>query len=74
MNTLTYFLVKESFFDQLKQEFLEVGEMIKEFFLMIKEVTYDVAASAIGGDMVNLLLIAVGTVIVIMILLAIINR
>lgn len=74
MNTLTYFLVKESFFDQLKQEFMEVGKMIKEFFLMIKEVTYDVAAGAIGGDMVNLILIAVGTVVVIMILLAIINR
>lgn len=74
MNTLTYFLVKESFFDQLKQEFIDVWEMFKDFFLMIKEVTYDVAANAIGGDMVNLLLIAIGTIAVIMVLLAIINR
>lgn len=74
MDTLTYFLVKESFFDQLKQEFMEVGKMLKEFFLMIKEVTYDVAANAIGADTLNLLLIGVGTVVVIMILLAIINK
>ena len=41
---------------------------------MIKEVTYDVLANAIGGDIVNLLLIAIGTVALIMILLSVINR
>lgn len=74
MNLLTYLIVKESFWDQLLEEFKDVGDMFKDFFLMIKEVTYDVAANAIGGDMVNLLLIAVGTIAIIMVLLAIINR
>ncbi len=74
MNLLTYLIVKETFWDQLMKEFKDVWEMFKDFFLMIKEVTYDVAAGAIGGDMVNLLLIAVGTIALIMVLLAIINR
>ena len=74
MNLLTYLIVKESFWDQLMDEFKDVWEMFKDFFLMIKEVTYDVAANAIGGDMVNLLLIAIGTIALIMVLLAIINR
>ncbi|MDE5888948.1 MAG: hypothetical protein K2H20_02905 [Bacilli bacterium] len=74
MNLLTYLIVKESFWEQFKNEIKDVLEMFGDFFLMIKEVTYDVAANAIGGDMVNLLLIAVGTIAVIMVLLSIINR
>lgn len=74
MNLLTYLIVKESFWEQFKNEIKDVLEMFGDFFLMIKEVTYDVAANAIGGDMVNLLLIAVGTIALIMILLAIINK
>ncbi len=74
MNLLTYLIVKESFWDQLMAEFKDVWDMFKDFFLMIKEVTYDVAAEAMGGDMLNLLLIAVGVIALIMVLLAIINR
>lgn len=74
MNLLTYLIVKESFWDQFKEEIRDVLDMFKDFFLMIKEVTYDVLANAIGGDIVNLLLIAIGTVALIMILLSVINR
>ncbi len=74
MNLLTYLIVKESFWDQFKEEIRDVLDMFKDFFLMIKEVTYDVLANAIGGDVVNLLLIAIGTVALIMILLSVINR
>ena len=74
MNLLTYLIVKESFWEQFKEEIRDVLDMFKDFFLMIKEVTYDVLANAIGGDIVNLLLIAIGTVALIMILLSVINR
>lgn len=71
---LTYLLVKESFWDGIKEEFAEIGEAIKDFFLMIKEVTYDVLAGKIGTDIVNLFLIAIGVIAIIMICLKIINR
>ena len=55
LNVLNYLLVKVSFWDELKQEARNIWKMIEEFFLMIKEVTYDVLANAIGGDMALLL-------------------
>lgn len=74
MNTLTYFLVKQTFWEQLQEELEDVINMFKDFFLMIKEVTYDVLVNAIGGDIVNLLLIALGVIGVMIICLSVINR
>lgn len=74
LNILNYLLVKVSFWDELKQEARNIWKMIEEFFLMIKEVTYDVLANAIGGDMALLLVITVGVIGVMLIFLTIINR
>lgn len=74
LNILNYVLVKESFLDQLKDEFEDIFKMIKDFFLMIKEVTYDVLAENIGGDIATMLVIVVCVIAVMLISLAIINR
>lgn len=74
LNVLNYLLVKVSFWDELKQEARNIWKMIEEFFLMIKEVTYDVLANAIGGDMALLLVITVGVIGTMLIFLTIINR
>jgi len=58
----------------LKEEFRDVLDMFSDFFLMIKEVTYDVLVNSVGGESVNLILIGIGAVAVMLILLAIINR
>ncbi len=50
MNVLNYLLVKETIWDQLKEEVQDVLDMFADFFLMIKEVTYDVIANYIGTD------------------------
>lgn len=74
MNLLNYLIVKESFWDQLMDEFKDVLSMFGDFFQMIKEVTYDVLANAIGGDMAMLLVISVGVIAIMLICLAIINK
>ena len=74
LNVLNYLLVKVSFWDELKQEARNIWRMIEDFFLMIKEVTYDVLANAIGGDMALLLVITVGVIGVMLIFLTIINK
>ncbi len=71
---LTYLLVKETIWDKLMQEFEDIWKSFLDFFLMIKEVTYDVLAGKIGGDIVNLFLIGFGVIGIIMVCLAIINR
>ena len=74
LNILNKHLVKVSFWDQLKDEFREIMEVITDFFEMIKSVTYDVLANAIGGDYALLLVITVGVIGVMIICLAVINR
>ncbi len=74
MKLYTYLLVKQSFWEQLKDEVKDVIDMFSDFFLMIKEVTYDVLANRVGGDIVNMFLIGIGVVAVMLICLAIINR
>lgn len=71
---LTYILVKQTFWEELLKEFDEIGEAIKDFFLMIKEITYDVVAGKFGSDIVNLFLIALGVIAIIIVCLKIINR
>lgn len=74
MNVLNYLLVKETIWDQLKEEVQDVLDMFADFFLMIKEVTYDVIANYIGTDITNLLLIAIGVIGVMVICISIINK
>ncbi len=74
MNVLNYLLVKETIWDQLKEEVQDVLDMFADFFLMIKEVTYDVIANYIGTDITNLLLIAIGVIGVMIICISVINK
>lgn len=74
MNNFYHLIVKESFWDQLIDEIKDIFDMFGDFFQMIKEVTYDVVANAIGGDMAILIVIAVGVIGVMLVCLAIINR
>ena len=74
MNVLHYLLVKETIWDQLKEEVQDVLDMFADFFLMIKEVTYDVIANYIGTDITNLLLIAIGVIGVMIICISVINK
>lgn len=74
MNVLNYLLVKETIWDQLKEEVQDVLDMFADFFLMIKEVTYDVVAGYIGADITNLLLIAIGVIGVMIICISVINK
>lgn len=73
-NILTYLLVKRTFWDQLQEEFRDIVEIIEDFFLMIKEVTYDVLANSFGTEMTNLMIIAIGIIGLMIILITIINR
>jgi hypothetical protein len=74
LNLLNNALVKVSFWDELKDEFREIFEVIEDFFMMIKEITYDVLADAIGGDYALLLVITVGIIGLMIIFLAIMNH
>ena len=74
MNILNYLLVKESFGDQLKNELKDIVTMFEEFFLMIKEVTYDVVVNWVGGDVTNMFLIGIGALAIMLIALAVINK
>ena len=74
MDALTQLLVKHTFWEQAEYEMKDLWEMIKDFFLMIKEVTYDVAANAIGGNTLNVILVVVAALFIMIACMAIINR
>lgn len=74
MNILNYLLIKESFADQLKNELQDIINMFEEFFLMIKEVTYDVLVNWVGGDITNMFLVGIGALAIMLIALAVINK
>ncbi len=74
MNYLTYFLVKHSFWDDLLQEFKDIGDMLSDFFSMIKHYTYDIIAEHIGDDVALLMILAIGIIGVMILCITIINR
>ena len=74
LTNLVYALVKQTFWDHVKEEFQSIGEVFKDFFLMIKEYTYDIIADKIGGDMAGVFLVAIIAVGVMVVLVTLINR
>lgn len=74
INNLMYLLVKETFWDKVKHEFSSVWETIKDFFLMIKEYTWDIIADKIGGDMAGIILVGIIAVGIMVVLISVINR
>ena len=74
LNIMNYVLVKVSFWEQLQDEFRSIWDAIKGFLLMIKEVTYDVIANAVGTETTNMVLIGLGVIVVMLICLSFINR
>lgn len=74
LNNLFYLLVKRTFWDHLKEEAQSVWEAIVDFFLLIKEYTYDIIADKIGGDMAGVFLIFIIAAGVMVVLITVINR
>jgi len=74
MNPFTYFLVKKSFLDQVKEEFNEVLQDFIEIFEMLKDLTYGNLEKLLGPDIALMLVIGVGAILVMIICLKIINR
>ena len=74
MNQLTYFLVKKSFLDQLKEEINEIWKDFVEIFEMLKDLTYGNLEKLIGPDIALMVVIGVGAIIIMIICLKIINR
>lgn len=74
MNPLTYFLVKKTFLEQVKEEFNEVMKDFLEIFEMLKDLTYGNLEKLLGPDIALMLVIGVGAILVMIICLKIINR
>ncbi len=74
LNTIVLELVKRTFWDHVKEEFNSVLDTLKDFFLMIKEYTYDIIADKIGSDMAGIFLVGILTVGLMVILITLINK
>ena len=74
LNTIVYGLIKRTFWDHVKEEINSVGDTLKDFFIMIKENTYDLIADKIGGDMAGIFLIGIITVGLMVVLISVINK
>lgn len=74
MYLLNYFLVKYTFWEQVEREFQEIIDMFKDFFYMIKGITYDKIAELIGPDIALMVTIAIGAIFIMIVCLKIINR
>ena len=68
------YLIEQSFGDKISGEFEDIGRSIADFFKMIKSYTYDPLCELWGESVVNLLGIGIGTVLIMIILIKIINR
>lgn len=66
--------MQKSIGEEIEFELKDIITTIKDFFIMIKENTYDVLVSNFGADIVNILLLGIGIVLVIFILLKLINH
>ena len=60
--------------EKLKDQFFDILAEIKDFFILIKENTYDLLCGFLDPMIVNLLLIAIGVVLVMMIAITLINK
>ena len=67
-------MVKQTFWDHVKEEARSIGDSIMDFFSLIKEYTYDIIADKIGGDMAGVFLVAIIAVGVMVVLVTLINR
>jgi len=60
--------------EKIKDQFFDILNEIKDFFIVIKENTYDLLCTFLDPMIVNLILIAIGIVIVMLIAITLINR
>lgn len=74
LQNIVYSLVKQTFWDHVKEEAKSIGDTLMDFFLMIKEYTYDIIADKIGGDMAGIFVVAIIAIGVMLILVSLINR
>lgn len=71
-----YLLVKEdkSLWEQFLEEVQDVVDMFADFFVMIKEITYDPMVEKIGYNATNILLIMLAALLLMLILTKVISR
>ena len=74
LQNIIYSMVKQTFWDHVKEEARSIGDSIMDFFSLIKEYTYDIIADKIGGDMAGVFLVAIIAVGVMVVLVTLINR
>lgn len=74
LQNVIYSLVKQTFWDHVKEEARSIGDTLMEFFSMIKEYTYDIIADKIGSDMAGIFIVAIVAIGVMVVLVTLINR
>ncbi len=65
---------KRTLGEEIKYQMEDLFRSFKDFFMLIKENTYDVLCNNFGTDIVNLFCIALAALIVMLVATAIINR
>ena len=63
-----------SFSEIIKEQLQNIWYEIVDFFVLIKENTYDLLCTVFDPTIVNLLLVGIGVVLIMVIAMAIINR
>lgn len=63
-----------TFWQEVQYEVEDLFQTFIDFFVMIKESTYDVLVESFGAQVVNMSLIALGALLIMLICLRIINR
>lgn len=66
--------VKRTLGEELKYQVEDLFRSFSDFFIMIKENTYDVLCNNFGTDIVNLFCIALAALLVMIVAISIINR
>ena len=66
--------VKRTIGEEIKYQIEDLFRTFTDFFIMIKENTYDVLCENFGADIINLFFIAGGALLIMIVALAIINR
>ena len=74
LQVFTFLKDTRSFWDKTKDQLGEIWEEIKDFFIVIKENTYDLLCTFLDPNIVNLLLLTLAVILVMVVAIVIINK
>ena len=74
LQNVIYSLVKQTFWDHVKEEARSIGDTLMEFFSMIKGLTYDKVANIFGAGATGIIFGMIIVIIITFVLMKIINR